>query len=153
MIDLALLDKARQAGLPRLGLRSPAREHLAQAVARTFMRVGLPLDIPSFELVRSGREERLFTATPQVSAFLREAGLVLTDDLPIVVGRRTRKSTGQTYLFVTTRSPEHRPPIEGAGMDLPQAERSFGRQLSARWQELGEGNEDYAWLRSFLAAD
>ena len=30
-------------------MRSPYREHLAQAFARYFMRVGLPVDIPAFK--------------------------------------------------------------------------------------------------------
>jgi hypothetical protein len=34
---------------PRLRLRSPYREYLAQAFARYFMRVGLPLDAKAFE--------------------------------------------------------------------------------------------------------
>lgn len=33
---------------PRLRLLPPYREHLAQALARFYMRVGLPVDIPSF---------------------------------------------------------------------------------------------------------
>jgi hypothetical protein len=33
---------------PRLRLLPPYREHLAQAFARFFMRVGLPVDIPPF---------------------------------------------------------------------------------------------------------
>lgn len=33
---------------PRTRIRSPYREHLAQAFARYFMRVGLPVDIPGF---------------------------------------------------------------------------------------------------------
>ena len=39
---------ARAAG-PRLRLRSPYREHVAQALARYFMRVGLPHDAQAFE--------------------------------------------------------------------------------------------------------
>ena len=38
-----------QAAGPRLRLRSPYREYLAQAFARYFMRVGLPLDANAFE--------------------------------------------------------------------------------------------------------
>jgi len=38
---------AQNAG-PRLRLLPPYREHLAQAFARYFMRVGLPVDIPAF---------------------------------------------------------------------------------------------------------
>jgi hypothetical protein len=33
----------------RLRLLSPYREHLSQAFARFFMRVGLPVDIPPFK--------------------------------------------------------------------------------------------------------
>lgn len=33
---------------PRLRLLPPYREHLAQALARFYMRVGLPIDIPTF---------------------------------------------------------------------------------------------------------
>ena len=43
-----VLAVARAAG-PRLRLRSPYREHLAQALARYFMRVGLPHDAQAFE--------------------------------------------------------------------------------------------------------
>ncbi len=44
-----------QAAGPRLRLRSPYREHLAQALARYFMRVGLPHDAQAFE--RDGEVE------------------------------------------------------------------------------------------------
>ena len=43
-----VLDVAASAG-PRLRLRSPYREHVAQAFARYFMRVGLPHDAAAFE--------------------------------------------------------------------------------------------------------
>lgn len=150
-VDLRALDAARQNGAVRLGLQSPAREHLAYAVARTFMRVGLPLDIPSFELTKAGREEALFTATPPIAALLHTAGLVLTQDIPIVISRRIRKSTGETYYFVITRSSGREPPIEGAGMDVPQAMTSFTRQLILRWEALQEDNDPSSWLRDFLA--
>jgi hypothetical protein len=44
---------ARAAG-PRLRLRPPYREYLAQAFARYFMRVGLPLDAKAFETAGEG---------------------------------------------------------------------------------------------------
>ena len=43
-----VLDVAAAAG-PRLRLQSPYREHVAQAFARYFMRVGLPHDAAAFE--------------------------------------------------------------------------------------------------------
>ena len=45
-IEFATSHAAQQ--VPRLRLLTPYREYLAQAFARFFMRVGLPLDIPSF---------------------------------------------------------------------------------------------------------
>ncbi|MGD9854003.1 MAG: hypothetical protein AB7U20_03545, partial [Planctomycetaceae bacterium] len=43
-----LRKRAIDAG-PRLRLLPPCREHLSQAFARFFMRVGLPVDIPPFK--------------------------------------------------------------------------------------------------------
>lgn len=40
--------RARAAATSRIRLLPPYREHLSQAFARAFMRVGLPTDIPSF---------------------------------------------------------------------------------------------------------
>lgn len=40
--------RKRAAGKERIRLQPPYREHLSQAFARYFMRVGLPADIPSF---------------------------------------------------------------------------------------------------------
>jgi len=45
------LDLARNLAIsqsPRVRLLPPYREHLAQAFARFFMRVGLPIDVPAF---------------------------------------------------------------------------------------------------------
>jgi hypothetical protein len=44
--------RARAAKEPRLRLMPPYREHLSQAFARFFMRVGLPVDVPSFQSKR-----------------------------------------------------------------------------------------------------
>jgi hypothetical protein len=45
LLDLRSLASGQK---PRLRLLPPYREHLAQALARFYMRVGLPVDIPSF---------------------------------------------------------------------------------------------------------
>lgn len=47
-LPLALVRSLAEAAGPRIRLLPPYREHLAQAFARFFMRVGLPVDIPSF---------------------------------------------------------------------------------------------------------
>lgn len=47
-LNIALLRDFAATGGDRLRLMPPYREHLSQSLARTFMRVGLPTDIPSF---------------------------------------------------------------------------------------------------------
>jgi hypothetical protein len=47
-VDFPLLETLAAEQQPRLRLLPPYREHLAQALARFYMRVGLPLDIPPF---------------------------------------------------------------------------------------------------------
>lgn len=47
-VSTRFLERMAQTTGPRLRLKSPFREHLSQAFARYFMRVGLPSDIPPF---------------------------------------------------------------------------------------------------------
>lgn len=47
-VHLTTLKELAAQQSPRLRLLPPYREHLAQAFARFFMRVGLPIDVPSF---------------------------------------------------------------------------------------------------------
>jgi len=48
-VPLAFLEKLAYSRKNRIRLLPPYREHLSQAFARFFMRVGLPIDIPSFK--------------------------------------------------------------------------------------------------------
>ena len=48
-LPLQFLRRLTHFGGRRLRLLPPYREHLAQAFARFFMRVGLPVDIPPFQ--------------------------------------------------------------------------------------------------------
>lgn len=48
-VSLSFLEKFAQKKQKRLRLLSPYREHLSQALARYFMRVGLPSNIPEFK--------------------------------------------------------------------------------------------------------
>jgi hypothetical protein len=52
-LGVPLVRDFAQAAGNRLRLLPPYREHLSQALARTFMRVGLPADIPPFEKTKS----------------------------------------------------------------------------------------------------
>ena len=47
-VDIRVVRELARRQSPRLSLNPPYREHLAQAFARFFMRVGLPVDIPRF---------------------------------------------------------------------------------------------------------
>jgi hypothetical protein len=47
-VNLAMLKTLANSQAPRLRLLPPYREYLAQALARFYMRVGLPVDIPAF---------------------------------------------------------------------------------------------------------
>ena len=47
-IDVPTLQEFAGKQNPRVRLNPPYREHLSQAFARLFMRVGLPVDIPKF---------------------------------------------------------------------------------------------------------
>jgi hypothetical protein len=47
-VPLETAKELAQQRSPRLRLLPPDREHLAQAFARFFMRVGLPVDVPPF---------------------------------------------------------------------------------------------------------
>ena len=47
-VDTSLVRELAATQGARLRLNPPYREHLAQAFARFFMRVGLPVDIPPF---------------------------------------------------------------------------------------------------------
>ena len=55
-LPLAFVRKFAAASGLRARMRSPYREHLAQAFARYFMRVGLPADIPPFQSQSAERE-------------------------------------------------------------------------------------------------
>jgi hypothetical protein len=55
-LPLLFVRNMAQAMGPRPRLRSPYREHLAQAFARYFMRVGLPVDIPPYRSERAEEE-------------------------------------------------------------------------------------------------
>jgi hypothetical protein len=48
-VPYAFLDSLLKGQGKRLRLLPPYREHLSQAFARFFMRVGLPVDIPPFK--------------------------------------------------------------------------------------------------------
>ncbi|MCX7108723.1 MAG: hypothetical protein NTX45_01080 [Proteobacteria bacterium] len=55
-INYDLLDKLRESQPNRIGLKPPYREHLSQAFARVYMRIGLPNDILEDDLLKVASE-------------------------------------------------------------------------------------------------
>lgn len=92
VLPLATIQGAVSAGASRIALSSPAREHFSQAVARTFMRVGRPVDIPSFAVKRLSEEESSLTEIP-----LDGASVLLTRPLRLGRRRHLRSGTGEVY--------------------------------------------------------
>lgn len=136
------LDTLRQ----RIALASPAREHFSQAVARSFMRVGLPIDIPSFRLNRvSSAKQMLTTLSLQGTEDLAgQRSYTLTRPLSVVLHTRERIATGEKYYrLITTEQPS----LEGAGYTTEQAQQSLARQLIRR---MLEGDERWTWIRGFI---
>ncbi len=143
VIPLVTVRTAMTTGVPRLALSSPAREHFSQAVARTFMRVGLPIDIPSFDLKRQSEEELSLTEVP-----LGETSLPLAR--PLRVGRRPylRPGTGETYWMVVTKGQS--PALMGAGLSVPDAIASLGDQFMLAREKLAAGDAAWSWLKPHL---
>lgn len=143
VIPLAILRAAITAGVQRLALSSPAREHSSQAVARTFMRGGLPVDIPSFDLKRQSEEELALTRVP-----LGETALLLAR--PMLVGRRPylRSRTGETYWVVVTKG--QNPALMGAGRAVTEALASLGAQFARAREKFAAGDDAWSWLKAYL---
>ncbi len=57
---------------PRPRMRSPYREHLSQALARYFMRVGLPSEVPSFATVETKAETEAVKALKKLDGVTRD---------------------------------------------------------------------------------
>jgi hypothetical protein len=143
IIPFAILRSALDAGIDRVSLSSPAREHFSQAVARSFMRVGLPADIPSFSLKRIGEDELPLNGMP-----FDEGLLQLKKALRVSRKRFYRASTGETYWTLTTKG--HNPALVGAGCDEAQVMASLGIQISLAVRRLRDGDTRWAWLEEYV---
>jgi hypothetical protein len=143
VVTYSTLWSAVGTGLARVVLSSPAREHFSQAVARTFMRVGLPVDIPSFELKRLSEDEL------QLKQFsLPEGEIRLARALRLARRRYMRQRTGDNYWLLVTKG--HSPSIIGAGSDEEGAVGSLTGQFAAAVAKLRDGDATWSWLGEYL---
>ena len=136
----------------RVSLASPAREHFGQAVARSFMRVGLPIDVPSFRLDKVGTDKRALDSLrfEGNEDLVGPRALALARPLSITLQRRVRAATGEEFLrLVTTEQPS----VVGAGRTMSQAERSLARQLARRLAQWRGGDVRWAWVGGAVVVD
>lgn len=143
VVPLPMLRSALDTGIDRVTLSSPAREHFSQAVARSFMRVGLPADVPSFALKRVGEDELTLTEITSEEGLLQ-----FTGPLRVSRKRHLRPATGDTYWTITTKG--HSPALLGAGGDEAQAISSLGAQVSLALRRYQDGDAQWSWLAEYL---
>jgi len=131
----------------RVTLVSPALEHFSQAVARSFMRVGLPIDVPSFKLERDKKE----TQDQELSSLPFETGepYSLAQSLKVIRHVLHRRQTGETFYRLTSNVQGH-PTIVGAGYTEEAARRSLARQLVRRYLAAQEGETHWKWISEFV---
>jgi hypothetical protein len=143
VIPFVVLRAALVETTERVALSSPAREHFSQAVARTFMRIGLPADIPSFDLKRLGEETLHLAEIPG-----DQGPISLVRPLAIARRRHQRIQTGEIFWTMTTRG--HSPGLTGAGGNEAQALLSLGSQVVLALRRLAEGDGRWAWLGEYV---
>lgn len=135
------IERACATSGPRLALRSPALEHFSQAVARSFMRVGLEPGVPSFELQKAaGGGETAYTPP---AAVLGRMGADVAQPMRVLVRHRVRPATGEAFVVVSS---VNQPPVVGAGRNEETALASFAERLVARWDALRDGEQRWDWL-------
>ena len=137
----------------RLGLRSPYIEHFGQAVARFYMRVGLPEDMPPVEWkpAESGKGERVTLGRDDFA----EAGLAgPSTPIPVIV-QRLALVAGPDVLY--RAAVERDGSYFGVGATPRDALASLRQLLLARRDELAgrpvpEGRRRHWLLDLFPAA-
>jgi hypothetical protein len=141
-VESAALDQvqAHCSGTVRLGLASPYLEHFGQAVARSFMRVGLPSDIPAFDFeVTKKEEEKLREIVPN-SASAADSPIRLLKALSVRVSYQER--LGSTLVVVSS---VNQPVISGVGASREEALESFSSQVFTKSESPA-----WRWLTAFL---
>jgi hypothetical protein len=85
------------AAKPRVSLLSPGREHFSQAIARSFMRVALPIEIASYDATPSEKASKKITSLSD--------GTALKGPLSIDTRRETRDVGGDSVWVYVLKGP------------------------------------------------
>lgn len=146
------LDAAREG--QRIGLRSPYIEHFGQAVARFYMRVGLPENIPEIRWetaqLDNGKKSESFSLTVTVEQ--GDVGIP-RDAVFTAIVERVRLENAPDVLYKVRL--ERDGTYFGIGTGVEEAKTSLQDRLIAKYREavseLPEGKQASNWLlNSFL---
>jgi hypothetical protein len=141
-IDVAELRKAIDKGAPRVSLLSPQLEHFSQAVARSFMRVGLPEDLPRFVW----KPKADVAGTAVTFDRLDSTGDLLARRVEIVLSTRWRDSDERSIVVATLQAKNEKP-LTGVGHDEDSARVSLEAAMVRARDEFAAGLPTaYGWV-------
>jgi hypothetical protein len=136
-LPAAEIQKAVDDGCARLQIQSPSREHFAQAVARSFMRVALPKDIPRYVWDPVATETKKISSLSDGSQFRKEQSVVV---------KHKRRSAQPDVVTVCTLS-EGGSSLDGVGRDEMQAMQSLESELMFMRDSYKEGTHpSWKWV-------
>ena len=125
VLGAPLSDVLAAGGTPgRVGLASPFLEHFSQAVARSFMRVGLPEDVPAYDWTNNGSIKEKLTQLTGLEELDPDSRISLAGNLTLVGQKRSRG--GQQLVVLRT---EKQRQVSGVGKDVEGAKASLSRAL------------------------
>jgi len=131
-----------------LRLQVPYREHFGQAVARYFMRVGLPIGVGTFEFKPVSKLE---TIQVEPGERLWEDGPAVQRSLVVQLERQGNAESGDELTVARLQS--HRK-VFGCGRDTEHAMQSLWILLRAKYGELTRGAlanpDEWSWLTGYL---
>jgi hypothetical protein len=138
----------------RLALVPPARELLAQAYARSIMRVALEVDIPSYHLAKPPGTESVDFGLSELLPFPDDEDQSKIPLLKPLRGKMTIKArkAGDERFVVLLVTLDNGSALRGAGRDEDQAKASLSRNFGIlRSRYLDEGDSRYEELeRDYL---
>ena len=143
----AFLEKADT----RVSLASPAREHFSQAVARSFMRVGLPIDVPSFKLERVSKKTQELTSLPfeNNEDLIGPSSYILARHYAASIQQQRRVATDEIFYRLSIVQNDRE--VIGVGYTEEDARQSLARQLLRRCLQAREGDERWTWTKDALS--
>jgi len=137
----AEIERAIDSGRPRLKMKSPPREHFAQSVARSLMRVGLPVDIDPYKF------EQTDSAKSAVQTL--GAGLRFREEQKTTTSHHRRTKVGDQITKVTVHGPNGAY-VQGIGETDEGALASLRGAIEVRRAECAAGDTKWQWLEDLF---